>query len=146
MSPNSVSIVALGAAGGLLHDYLFRSGCNNILRRPGVSVRSVFLLTFVFRLWPFVCFSVVFSSHIVSVIASLLTLVAVHVASDFTCMSWSGSLPIRHGDLAIFSIEIVLSSLGKHDYFMGFFFILDVVATSTLVIQGIMGTSAHTCR
>jgi len=37
--------------------------------------------------------------------------------------------------LAIFSIEIVLSSLGKRDYFMGFFFILDVIATSTLVLD-----------
>jgi len=37
--------------------------------------------------------------------------------------------------LLIFSFEIVVSCLGKSDYFLGFFFILDVVSTSTLILD-----------
>lgn len=37
--------------------------------------------------------------------------------------------------LAIFIVEIVMSCLGKEDYFMGFFFILDCISTATLVLD-----------
>eukprot|EP00931_Biecheleriopsis_adriatica_P108869 TRINITY_DN8313_c0_g1_i1.p1 TRINITY_DN8313_c0_g1~~TRINITY_DN8313_c0_g1_i1.p1 ORF type:complete len:956 (+),score=196.21 TRINITY_DN8313_c0_g1_i1:247-3114(+) len=37
--------------------------------------------------------------------------------------------------LAFFSIEVVIGCLGKDDYFMGFFFILDVVSTATLLMD-----------
>eukprot|EP00927_Polykrikos_kofoidii_P027642 TRINITY_DN24245_c0_g1_i1.p1 TRINITY_DN24245_c0_g1~~TRINITY_DN24245_c0_g1_i1.p1 ORF type:complete len:956 (+),score=167.15 TRINITY_DN24245_c0_g1_i1:203-3070(+) len=37
--------------------------------------------------------------------------------------------------LVVFSIEIVVSCLGKHDYYLGFFFWLDVVSTGTLVLD-----------
>lgn len=37
--------------------------------------------------------------------------------------------------IVVFVIEIVLNVLGRDDYFMGFFFILDVVSTATLVLD-----------
>lgn len=37
--------------------------------------------------------------------------------------------------LVVFSVEIILSCLGKEDYFPGFFFILDTVSTITLVLD-----------
>jgi len=37
--------------------------------------------------------------------------------------------------IAVFSVEIVLSSIGITDYFMGFFFILDIISTCTLVLD-----------
>lgn len=37
--------------------------------------------------------------------------------------------------LGIFSIEVLLSCLGKQDYFPGFFFLLDLVSTATLVLD-----------
>eukprot|EP00439_Symbiodinium_sp_Y106_P036836 s4536_g4.t1 len=37
--------------------------------------------------------------------------------------------------LAIFTFEIFISVLGKADYWLGFFFILDVVSTTTLVLD-----------
>lgn len=37
--------------------------------------------------------------------------------------------------LVIFSMEILLTCVGKDDYFMGFFFILDVVSTGSLVLD-----------
>eukprot|EP00427_Karlodinium_veneficum_P008349 CAMPEP_0169086980 /NCGR_PEP_ID=MMETSP1015-20121227/13993_1 /TAXON_ID=342587 /ORGANISM="Karlodinium micrum, Strain CCMP2283" /LENGTH=977 /DNA_ID=CAMNT_0009147191 /DNA_START=157 /DNA_END=3087 /DNA_ORIENTATION=- len=37
--------------------------------------------------------------------------------------------------LAAFSFEVVVSSLGKDDYFMGFFFALDVISTVTMVLD-----------
>jgi class 3 adenylate cyclase len=37
--------------------------------------------------------------------------------------------------LFIFTIEITLSCLGKSDYFLGFFFILDVISTLTLLLD-----------
>ncbi|CAE7301980.1 unnamed protein product, partial [Symbiodinium microadriaticum] len=37
--------------------------------------------------------------------------------------------------LAIFTFEIFISVLGKADYWLGFFFILDVVSTATLVLD-----------
>lgn len=41
--------------------------------------------------------------------------------------------------MAVFVMEIILSSLGKDDYFMGFFFWLDIVSTMSLVmdLQGV---------
>eukprot|EP00913_Durusdinium_trenchii_P025340 g23790.t1 len=37
--------------------------------------------------------------------------------------------------IAIFSFEIIISVMGKSDYWLGFFFILDVVSTVTLVLD-----------
>lgn len=37
--------------------------------------------------------------------------------------------------IVVFTIEVVTSCLGKDDYFMGFFFILDVASTATLVLD-----------
>mmetsp|Transcript_44963 Transcript_44963/g.104007 ORF Transcript_44963/g.104007 Transcript_44963/m.104007 type:complete len:1031 (-) Transcript_44963:112-3204(-) len=37
--------------------------------------------------------------------------------------------------MCVFSVEIVLSCLGKPDYFLGFFFILDVVSTLTMLLD-----------
>lgn len=37
--------------------------------------------------------------------------------------------------IVVFSSEVVISCLGKDDYFMGFFFILDVASTITLVLD-----------
>ena len=37
--------------------------------------------------------------------------------------------------ITVFSLEIVLSVFGKDDYFLGFFFILDVVSTGTLILD-----------
>jgi len=37
--------------------------------------------------------------------------------------------------LVVFSIEIMLSCIGKRDYFLGFFFTLDVVSTCTMVLD-----------
>jgi len=37
--------------------------------------------------------------------------------------------------LGVFSLEIVLSCLGKEDYFGGFFFVLDVVSTASLLLD-----------
>lgn len=37
--------------------------------------------------------------------------------------------------LVVFAAEITLSCLGKSDYFLGFFFILDVVSTSTMLLD-----------
>merc|ERR1719506_3413094 len=37
--------------------------------------------------------------------------------------------------IVVFSFEVVISCLGKDDYFMGFFFILDVASTATLVLD-----------
>merc|ERR1719272_2521532 len=37
--------------------------------------------------------------------------------------------------LGTFTFEIITSCIGKDDYFMGFFFILDVVSTSTLILD-----------
>lgn len=37
--------------------------------------------------------------------------------------------------ITFFFAEIVLSCFGKHDYYMGFFFLLDVVSTVTLVLD-----------
>jgi len=35
----------------------------------------------------------------------------------------------------IFAVEVVLSSIGKPDYFLGFFFALDVISTATLILD-----------
>eukprot|EP00440_Ansanella_granifera_P008143 gb/GFBE01008812.1/.p1 GENE.gb/GFBE01008812.1/~~gb/GFBE01008812.1/.p1 ORF type:complete len:959 (+),score=205.21 gb/GFBE01008812.1/:1-2877(+) len=37
--------------------------------------------------------------------------------------------------IVVFSIEVVLSCLGKNDYYLGFFFGLDVISTATLVLD-----------
>jgi len=37
--------------------------------------------------------------------------------------------------MAVFTLEIVLSSIGKDDYFLGFFFFLDVVSTASLILD-----------
>lgn len=37
--------------------------------------------------------------------------------------------------IVVFGFEVFISCLGKDDYFMGFFFILDVLSTSTLVLD-----------
>lgn len=37
--------------------------------------------------------------------------------------------------IVVFSFEVVVSCLGKDDYFMGFFFVLDVASTATLVLD-----------
>jgi class 3 adenylate cyclase len=37
--------------------------------------------------------------------------------------------------MAVFTVEIILSSLGKDDYFLGFFFWLDIVSTISLVMD-----------
>jgi len=37
--------------------------------------------------------------------------------------------------IAIFSFEIIISVMGKTDYFLGFFFVLDVVSTITLLLD-----------
>lgn len=37
--------------------------------------------------------------------------------------------------IVLFSVEIMLSCLGKPDYFLGFFFVLDIVSTATLVLD-----------
>jgi class 3 adenylate cyclase len=37
--------------------------------------------------------------------------------------------------LAVFTIEIFISIVGKDDYFPGFFFILDVISTATLILD-----------
>jgi len=37
--------------------------------------------------------------------------------------------------LGIFAIEITMSCVGKEDYFMGFFFLLDVISTMSLVLD-----------
>jgi hypothetical protein len=37
--------------------------------------------------------------------------------------------------IIIFALEIIVTCIGKDDYFMGFFFILDVVSTGTLVLD-----------
>lgn len=37
--------------------------------------------------------------------------------------------------IVVFTLEVILSCLGKDDYFMGFFFMLDVVATATLFLD-----------
>lgn len=37
--------------------------------------------------------------------------------------------------LAIFSLEVVVSSLGKEEYYLSFFFVLDCIATVTLVMD-----------
>jgi len=37
--------------------------------------------------------------------------------------------------MVVFTVEIVLSSLGKDDYFLGFFFVLDIVSTVSLVMD-----------
>jgi len=42
---------------------------------------------------------------------------------------------ITIGCLVIFSVEIVLCTLGKDDYFLSFFMVLDVISTVTLVLD-----------
>jgi len=37
--------------------------------------------------------------------------------------------------IVVFSLEILLSSIGKEDYFLGFFFVLDVISTASLVLD-----------
>lgn len=37
--------------------------------------------------------------------------------------------------IAIFSLEIILSCIGKSDYFLSFFFLLDIIATSTMILD-----------
>jgi len=37
--------------------------------------------------------------------------------------------------ILVFTVEVVISCLGKDDYFMGFFFVLDVLSTSTLILD-----------
>jgi len=37
--------------------------------------------------------------------------------------------------LVIFTVEIILSIFGKKEYFLGFFFVLDVVSTATLIMD-----------
>jgi class 3 adenylate cyclase len=37
--------------------------------------------------------------------------------------------------MVLFTFEIVISCIGKRDYFLGFFFTLDVISTSTLVLD-----------
>jgi len=37
--------------------------------------------------------------------------------------------------LFVFLFEVVISSLGKADYFLGFFFVLDVVSTFSLILD-----------
>jgi hypothetical protein len=53
------------------------------------------------------------------------------------------------GALAAFSIEIILASIVKDDYFLGFYFWLDLVSTVSLItdigwiMNGIMGNSGN---
>mmetsp|Transcript_36899 Transcript_36899/g.80940 ORF Transcript_36899/g.80940 Transcript_36899/m.80940 type:complete len:969 (+) Transcript_36899:192-3098(+) len=37
--------------------------------------------------------------------------------------------------LTFFIVELILSSIGKEDYFLGFFFILDAISTSSLILD-----------
>lgn len=37
--------------------------------------------------------------------------------------------------ITVFSLEILLSSVGKEDYFLGFFFLLDVISTASLFLD-----------
>lgn len=37
--------------------------------------------------------------------------------------------------ILVFGFEVIISCLGKDDYFMGFFFVLDVASTATLVLD-----------
>lgn len=37
--------------------------------------------------------------------------------------------------ILVFTVEVIFSCIGKEDYFMGFFFILDVISTATLILD-----------
>lgn len=70
---------------------------------------------------------------------TLLTLYAL-TGDDFRLICTNKSADIVFNiivlaSLVVFSVEVVLSCLGKEDYFLGFFFVLDLVSTGTLVLD-----------
>jgi len=72
-------------------------------------------------------------------ITTLLTIYA--LTGDDCRLMWTNSPADKWFDvltiacLVVFTVEIFLSVKGKEDYFMGFFFILDVISTATLILD-----------
>lgn len=56
---------------------------------------------------------------------------------------------LSSGALVAFSVEIILASVVKDDYFLGFYFWLDLISTASLItdigwiMNGIMGNSGN---
>mmetsp|Transcript_18173 Transcript_18173/g.42486 ORF Transcript_18173/g.42486 Transcript_18173/m.42486 type:complete len:993 (+) Transcript_18173:314-3292(+) len=72
-------------------------------------------------------------------IATLLTLYAL-VGDDFRLLATEMPADVIFNGITLtcllfFGMELVLASIGKPDYFMGFFFILDIVSTASLVLD-----------
>eukprot|EP00425_Heterocapsa_triquetra_P007640 CAMPEP_0195159732 /NCGR_PEP_ID=MMETSP0448-20130528/186312_1 /TAXON_ID=66468 /ORGANISM="Heterocapsa triquestra, Strain CCMP 448" /LENGTH=1075 /DNA_ID=CAMNT_0040198531 /DNA_START=57 /DNA_END=3281 /DNA_ORIENTATION=+ len=76
----------------------------------------------------------------VTVFFTTMVTVWVLVAEDMKLCAFDKSADITFGiigiiSISVFTLEIILSCIGKSDYFLGFFFFLDIIATVSLIFD-----------
>jgi len=113
---------------------LKQSRCSKILRKclPAGRGRKV-------KPWYRVCSEKIIDQRWFTALTTFLTIYAL-TGSDIRIYATHQPADdvfnyIVMGCILVFSVELVLSCLGRDDYFMGFFFVLDFVSTLTLFLD-----------